>query len=366
VGTRPECIKMAPVILAMGARDAIRLQVVSTGQHREMTKQTLEVFGITPDIDMDIMLANQSLSATAAKILSAFDKILEHQHPDLVLVQGDTTTVMACSVACFFRGVAVGHVEAGLRTNTIRNPFPEEYNRRVACLGATLHFAPNDRARLNLLKEGVASPSIFVTGNTVIDALLQVASNPSHSAIPQKGRRRRMILVTAHRRENFGAPLQNICNALATIVTQHSDVEIVYPVHPNPNVRDIIMSRLAGIDRINLIDPLPYSEMVQMLTRSYIVLTDSGGLQEEAPALGKPVLVLRDETERPDAVEAGVSKLVGTDEATIVRETSKLLDDEVYYASMARGASLYGDGHAARRIVEACLNFLSNKVRPNI
>lgn len=360
VGTRPECIKMAPVIQALRREAWCDVRVVSTGQHRELAAQTLGIFGICPDIDLDLMQVNQTLSGLSARILQGFDAVLDREQPDLVLTQGDTTTVMACSVACFHRRVPVGHVEAGLRTNDLCSPFPEEFNRRVAGIASSIHFAPTGRAADNLRREGVVPSRIHITGNTVIDALLSVASRENLAfpiAIPLS---QRLVFLTAHRRENFGEPLRRICRAVAQIVQTFPDVVVVYPVHPNPNVRATVYSELPGHPRIHLIDPVDYLGLVALLKRCEFILTDSGGIQEEAPALGKPVLVLRSETERPEAVEAGVAKLVGTDSDAIIAEAGRLLTDRSYYESLSQGTSPYGDGLASVRIASLCRDFFND------
>lgn len=350
VGTRPECVKMSPVITALRRQGWARVVVVSTGQHRELVGQTLGIFGITPDIDLDLMEPNQSLASLTARILQRFDLLLSGQAPDLVLAQGDTTTVMATALASFYRQVPFGHVEAGLRTHDIRNPFPEEFNRVVAGRLAAIHFAPTEGARTNLLREGAAPNTVHVTGNTVIDALLDVAARPDLPLAFPRDPARRLVLLTAHRRENFGQPLRNICAAVKLLHDRFADLEFVYPVHPNPNVRPVVEAMLAGLERVHLISPIDYLEITGLLKRCYLVLTDSGGIQEEAPALSKPVLVLRAETERPEAIEAGVATLVGTETKSIVSEAARVLEDPAHYRSLARGASPYGDGHAAERI----------------
>ncbi len=358
VGTRPECIKMGPVIAALRRAAWCRTLVLSTGQHRELVAQTLGFFGVAPDIDLGTMVPNQTLAGLTGRILDGFDRVLAELQPDLVLLQGDTTTVMACALGCFYRRLPFGHVEAGLRTRDLANPFPEEFNRRAAGLLAAVHFAPTEGARANLLAEGVPAAAIHLTGNTVIDALLDVTARPATRLPFDIDPLRRVILVTAHRRENFGAPLAGLCRALRRLVERYGDVEIVYPVHPNPNVRGPVHAVLGGVERIRLVEPLGYLDLAAVMKRCHFVLTDSGGIQEEAPALGKPVLVLRTETERPEAVEAGVARLVGTDPERILAEAASLLDDPAHYAALARGASPYGDGHAAGRIVAACAAFL--------
>jgi UDP-N-acetylglucosamine 2-epimerase (non-hydrolysing) len=352
VGTRPEAIKMAPVIRALAQDPAFASRVLATAQHRQMLDQVLAVFGITPDRDLDIMRPNQALTELTARLLIALDEALAQETPDLVLAQGDTTTVMTAALACFYRKIPFGHVEAGLRTGDLNNPFPEEMNRIVAGRLARWHFAPTESARQNLLREGVADRAIHMTGNTVIDALLSVADCRPEIGVPIDPDKR-LILITAHRRENFGEPFRAICRAIRLLAETNPEVQFLYPVHPNPHVKDVAQELLGGCPSIILCPPLDYLPFVGAMQRSYLILSDSGGVQEEAPALGKPVLVLRQETERPEAVDAGVVKLVGPVYETIVAEAQRLLDDPAYYRTMARGISPYGDGHAAGRILAA-------------
>jgi UDP-N-acetylglucosamine 2-epimerase (non-hydrolysing) len=350
VGTRPEAIKMAPVIRALAADSAFESRVLATAQHRQMLDQVLEVFGIRPDRDLDIMRPNQALTELTARLLIALDAALAAEAPDVVLAQGDTTTVMTAALACFYRKIPFGHVEAGLRTGDLHNPFPEEMNRVVAGRLARWHFAPTESARANLLREGVDPATIHVTGNTVIDALLSVADRRPEIGIsidPSK----RLILVTAHRRENFGEPFLEVYRAIRRLAEANPDVAVLYPVHPNPNVKDVAEALLGDCPGVTLCPPLDYLPFVGAMQRAYLILSDSGGVQEEAPALGKPVLVLRQETERPEAVEAGVVRLVGPVYERIIAEAQRLLDEPEYYRSMARGVSPYGDGKAAGRIV---------------
>lgn len=350
VGTRPEAIKMAPVILALKQQPWVDVRVLATAQHRQMLDQVLDFFGITADIDLNIMRPNQALTELTARLLLEVDQVLLREKPDVVLVQGDTTTVMAVALACFYHRIPIGHVEAGLRTWDMQNPFPEEANRVIAGKLAKWHFAPTEGSRANLLREGVSGGDILVTGNTVIDALLMTAARELDLGIeldPSK----RMVLVTSHRRENFGEPFRNICRALRDLAESYPDVQFLYPVHPNPNVKDVAEAMLGDVPNFVLCAPLDYAPFVAAMKRAYLILTDSGGVQEEAPALGKPVLVLRDETERPEAVEQGVVKLVGPNYERIVAETRLLLEDKSAYRAMARGVSPYGDGHAAGRIV---------------
>ncbi len=362
VGTRPEAIKMAPVIRELARHGGqIVSRVCVTAQHRQMLDQVLSLFAIAPDHDLNVMEAGQSPARVAAAVLTRLAPVLKAEMPDWVLVQGDTTTVLAAAIAAFYARIKVGHVEAGLRTGDRFQPFPEEINRRMASVAADLHFAPTARARENLLREGIPDALIRVTGNPVIDALFLAAERPYDPAggplagIPWQ---RRLILVTAHRRENFGAPLEQICLALRDLAeTYRDDVQIVYPVHLNPNVQEPVRRLLGNTPGISLLAPLDYLPLVHLLKKSTLVLTDSGGLQEEAPGLGKPVLVLREVTERPEAVEAGTVRMVGADRARIVAGAKLLLDDPAEYRQMARALNPYGDGHAAERIVQALLEF---------
>lgn len=357
IGTRPEVIKMAPVAKALEKRsDRFESVVALTGQHRQMCRPYLDLFGIEPDYDLDIMQPNQSLNGIVAAVLSRFPAIIDAFKPDIVLVQGDTSSAFAAALAAYHAGVDVGHVEAGLRTGNKRNPFPEEMNRRMIGAIGDYHFAPTPRAHANLLGEGIAPERVWVTGNTVIDALKMVVRPTYRFDDERLARidfdRRRVICVTTHRRESFGAPLLNTLRALREIVSRFADVEIVLPVHYNPNVRSHVMAALEQVERIHLIEPLAYEPFVHLLAKSHLILTDSGGVQEEAPALGKPVLVLRETTERPEGVDAGTARLVGTDVERIVSAVQELLDNEEHYKAMARAKNPYGDGTAARQIVE--------------
>ena len=351
VGTRPEGIKMAPVIRALRNTEWARVRVMTTAQHRELLDEVFAVFDIQPHLDLDLMQANQSLAGLTGRLAHKIDEVLEVERPDMVLAQGDTTTVMVAALCCFYRRILFGHVEAGLRTHDRNSPFPEEMNRVFAGYLGDQHFAPTSAARDNLLREGIDPESIHVTGNTVIDALLYQVGQSVDVSLPLVDGLR-TLLVTAHRRENFGAPLRQACRAIRTLVERFPDMQVLFPVHPNPNVRRETDAILAGHPRISLCEPLGYSAFVAAMQRADLILTDSGGVQEEAPALGKPVLVLRNETERPEAVDAGVVKLVGTDEQVIVAEASRLWTDAQAYRDMARGVSPYGDGHAAARIVD--------------
>jgi len=356
IGTRPEAIKMAPVILALKNEAWAQARVLATGQHRQMLDQVNQFFGIVPDIDFNIMQQNQSLTTLTSRLLLALDDLFQAERPDVVLVQGDTTTVMAVSLACFYHRIPIGHVEAGLRTWDIQNPFPEEANRVIVGKLAKWHFAPTERSRQNLLRDGVADSEIIVTGNTVIDALLMSAGMNLECTVPLDPTKR-LVLVTSHRRENFGEPFRNICRALRALAVNNPSVKFLYPIHPNPNLKDVADEFLAKLPNFSLCAPLDYASFIAVMKRAYIILTDSGGVQEEAPALGKPVLVLRDETERPEAVEHGVVKLVGTNYERIVEEVQRLLDDEAAYKAMAIGVSPYGDGHATERIVKTLRNY---------
>lgn len=352
IGTRPEAIKMAPVILGMKNDPDFEVVVLATAQHRELLDQVLTLFNIIPDFDLNVMRSNQSLPDLTARLVTSLDKCLDEVNPDIVLAQGDTTTVMVSALAAFYRKIPFGHVEAGLRTGDIGNPFPEEMNRVVAGHLAHWHFAPTQSTVDNLLREGIAQSKIFKTGNTVIDALYKVIDEPNLTP-PIIPAGKRMILVTAHRRENFGQPFENICEAILVLADKYPDTCFFYPVHPNPNIKSVVDGLLGGHDQIILSEPLEYLQFVAAMKESYFIMSDSGGVQEEAPALGKPVLVLRNETERPEAVEEGCVKLVGTDYNKIIHEASALLDDEEYFKSMARGVSPYGDGQATSRILEA-------------
>ena len=361
IGTRPEAIKMAPVIKSlMNYSEEVKSVVCVTAQHREMLDQALEIFGIVPDYDFNLMKPNQSLSLLTANLLTALDELISFEKPDWVLVQGDTTTAMVASLVAYYHRIKLGHVEAGLRTNDKFQPFPEEINRRIADILADAYFAPTQNSRMNLLKEGIRSESIVVTGNTVIDALMmisrRVAGRPLDSRISTSIKNKLLILVTVHRRESFGEPLENICKALARIALSYQEkIQIVYPVHLNPNVRKTVYETLSGIPNISLIEPVNYEELVGLMSSSYLILTDSGGIQEEAPSLHKPVLVLREMTERPEAIEAGAAKLIGTDADRIYSETMRLIEEPKSYHRMASAINPYGDGQASQRIVQFLL-----------
>lgn len=352
IGTRPEVVKMAPVIRALRAAPWADCRVVLTAQHRGLADDALEFFGIRADVDLDAMRPGQSLADLTGRLLGSVADALTREAPDMVLAQGDTTTVLAAALASFYLRVPFGHVEAGLRTGDLASPFPEEGNRVVAGRLSALHFAPTEAARANLLREGVHPSQVTVTGNTVIDALLEASRRDQPIGLDLDPSAR-VVLVTAHRRDSFGAPLRRVCRAVAELHRRHPDVLFLWPSHPNPAVGPLVAEILGGLPRVRLCPPLPYGAFVSAMKRSYLVLTDSGGVQEEAPALGKPVLVLRDRSERPEAIDAGVARLVGTDVRSIVREADRLLLDPLAYQAMSVGASPYGDGQAAGRITAA-------------
>jgi UDP-N-acetylglucosamine 2-epimerase (non-hydrolysing) len=403
LGTRPEAIKLAPVVLALKRESEIVCLVWATAQHRGMLDQVLEIFGIAPDLDLNLMTPDQSLSALTARCLEELDRCIDQERPELILVQGDTTTVLCASLAAFYRKIPVAHLEAGLRTGDMHAPWPEEANRVLTSRLAAVHFAPTESARRNLLREGVQAADIVVTGNTVVDALfaaLQKAEKEDfcipglptflQPAAHRVGDLPRIVLITGHRRESFGDGFENICHGIAVLANQFPDVQFVYPVHLNPNVRDPVMRILCGSNgrngsppefkngdstqrsgprlaaaagNIHLIDPLSYLPFIWLMNRCTLILTDSGGVQEEAPSLGKPVLVMRDTTERPEAVAAGTARLVGSDRERIVREVSRLLTDAAAYERMSRSHNPYGDGHAAQRVVIACRKYLERRRR---
>lgn len=351
IGTRPEAIKMAPVVLAFKKASEFDVCVLATAQHRDLLDQALSLFDINVDYDLNIMQPGQSLPELTARLMIGIDKVLNEIKPDLVIAQGDTTTVFVTSLACFYQKIPFAHLEAGLRTHDLYSPFPEEANRVLAGNLASLHFAPTEVSKSNLLREGMDPAKIFITGNTVIDALLATAQKDFKLEVDIPDNKR-MVLVTSHRRENFGEPITNICKAILELVKKYDDILVVFPVHPNPNIRKVVDQYLLNNDQIKLVSPFEYGPFVSAMKKAYIILTDSGGVQEEAPALGKPVLVLRRDTERPEAVMEGVVKLIGTELDVIVNEASKLLDDMNEYRAMAKGASPYGDGKSSERIVE--------------
>ena len=365
-GTRPEAIKMAPVYDMLKGAPEMDVRVGVTAQHREMLDQVLRLFEIEPDYDLNVMKPGQGLTEITAAVLAGLKPVLEDFAPDLVLVHGDTTTTLSATLAAYYQKIPVGHVEAGLRTGNIYSPWPEEVNRKVTSTIASLHFAPTIKSAENLTAEGVAPQMVFVTGNTVIDALIDVVKRLKND--PQKSAafdsefgidpNKRLILVTGHRRESFGGGFERICEALAAIA-EREDVQVIYPVHLNPNVKGPVENSLGDLERVRLIPPQDYLPFVHLMRRADIILTDSGGVQEEAPSLGKPVLVMRDTTERPEAVDAGTVKLVGTDTTLIVRETMALLDDESSYEAMSQAHNPYGDGLAAQRIHDAIMEFFN-------
>lgn len=351
IGTRPEAVKMAPVVKAFERAEGFEVIVLATAQHRDLLDQAFALFDIKADYDLNVMTPGQTLPELTARLMTSIDATLAQANPDLVIAQGDTTTVFVTALACFYRKVPFAHLEAGLRTHDLYSPFPEEANRVLAGNLATLHFAPTEVSRQNLLREGMDDRRIFVTGNTVIDALLATAENDFNLGV-ELPIDKRLVLVTSHRRENFGQPLINICEAVLALVEKYPDIVVLFPVHPNPNIRSVTDKYLAHHKRIKLVAPFDYGPFVAAMKHSFLILTDSGGVQEEAPALGKPVLVLRQDTERPEAVTEGVVKLVGTERDDIVREASLLLDDSIAYAQMSKGSSPYGDGNSSQYIVD--------------
>ena len=368
-GTRPEAIKMAPLAIELKKYENIESIVCVTAQHREMLDQVLEIFNITPEYDLDIMKTRQTLIGITTRVLEGLDEVIKKEQPDIVLVHGDTSTSFVAGLAAFYNQVTVGHVEAGLRTYDKYSPFPEEMNRQLTGRIADLHFSPTKQNRENLLKENISDESIYITGNTVIDALKTTVKKDYKfkeeilNTIDFDNRR--VIIVTAHRRENLGEPLENICNALKTIVEEYKDVELVYPVHLNPAVRETAFGILGDMDRVHLINPLDVEDLHNAMAKSFMVMTDSGGIQEEAPALAKPVLVLRRETERPEAVAAGTVKIAGVDKDVIISLAKELLDSEDAYNKMARAANPYGDGEASRRTAQAILYHFNKGEKPD-
>lgn len=373
-GTRPEAIKMAPLALALATDQRFDAKVCVTGQHREMLDQVLELFEIQPEFDLNIMKPGQDLTDVSTSILQGMKKVFQDFKPDMLLVHGDTATTFAATLAAYYHQIPVGHVEAGLRTGNLYSPWPEEGNRKLTGALASKHFAPTAVSRNNLLHEGVADDAIFVTGNTVIDALLDVVNRLKNDDMLYKkasapseflDSTRKLILVTGHRRESFGSGFERICQALRDVAQRHPEIDIVYPVHLNPNVREPVNRLLSGINNIHLIEPMDYLPFVHLMSRSHIILTDSGGIQEEAPSLGKPVLVMRDTTERPEAVEAGTVKLVGSNVSNIVCELEKLLTDQESYRIMSVAHNPYGDGKACNRIIEAIISSHQNAQKIN-
>lgn len=359
-GTRPEAIKMAPVVKACKARSELEVKVCVTAQHRQMLDQVMEIFGLTADFDLNVMAPNQTLGDVTCKVLKGMEGVFAQWKPDMILVQGDTTTVMAAALAAFYQKIAIGHVEAGLRTGNLYSPWPEEANRLLAGCLATQHYAPTPRSSENLLKENKDPSTVFITGNTVIDALYEAVKIMDADAalleklaaqFPFLDPTKRLVLVTGHRRENFGDGFINICNAIARVAAR-KDVQVVYPMHMNPNVRKPVTEILGNLDNVHLIEPLDYLSFLYMMRKSYLIMTDSGGVQEEAPSLGKPVIVMRDTTERPEAVDAGTVLLVGTETDAMASAAERLLDDAAFYDKMAHAVNPYGDGKAAVRIAE--------------
>jgi UDP-N-acetylglucosamine 2-epimerase (non-hydrolysing) len=368
-GTRPEAIKMAPLVKALKADSRFESYVCVTAQHRDMLDQVLDIFDIQPDFDLDIMKDRQTLTDITVNALAGLEKVIKELHPDIILVHGDTTTTFVGSLAAFYNKVQIGHVEAGLRTFNKYSPYPEEMNRKLTGAMSDIHFSPTATSKSNLLREGVNEESIYVTGNTAIDALKTTVSENFEFYTEELKKldynKKRVIMVTAHRRENLGEPLENICRALKAIAEAYDDVEIVYAVHKNPAVREIVFGILDNMPRVHLLDPLDVDEMHNLMARCFMVLTDSGGLQEEAPSLGKPVLVLRTETERPEAIEFGTLKLAGVDEKNILELAGSLLNDEKEYLKMANAVNPYGDGAASARIIDSLLyHFDVAKKRP--
>ena len=351
-GTRPEAIKMCPLILELKKREGVKTVVCVTGQHRDMLRQVLEAFRVEPDYDLDIMRERQTLFDITAAVMEGMREVLEKERPEIVLVHGDTTTTFAAALSCFYLRIPVGHVEAGLRTYDRFSPYPEEFNREAVSIVADWHFAPTALSRENLIREGKDPERLFVTGNTVIDALKTTVRPDWKHPEMDWAAGSRLILLTAHRRENLGAPMHAMFRAIRRVVEEHPDVKALYPIHMNPLVREAAEAELAGCERIRLTEPLDVLDCHNMMARSYLILTDSGGIQEEAPSLGKPVLVMRNTTERPEGIEAGTLKLVGTEEETIYREFTRLLDDGEAWRRMAHAENPYGDGHACERIAD--------------
>ena len=355
-GTRPEAIKMAPLVKELEKREEIESIVCVTAQHREMLDQVLETFDIKPDYDLNIMKQGQTLSDITSRVLYGLEDIIKKENPDIVLVHGDTTTTFAGALAAFYNQVSIGHVEAGLRTNDKYSPYPEEMNRQMVDCMTDMYFAPTELSKNNLLKENIEEDKIYVTGNTAIDAMsTTVKENYTHPELDWVKENERLILVTAHRRENLGEPMRNIMKAIRRIVEEFKDVKVLYPIHLNPKVREVAHEVLDGCDRVRLIEPLEVFDFHNFQNKCYMIMSDSGGVQEEAPSLGKPVLVLRDTTERPEGIEAGTLKLVGTNEENIYKEAKLLLTDKLAYDKMSKASNPYGDGHASERIVDAII-----------
>lgn len=367
IGTRPEAIKLAPVIKELKRRQAaapssdLQVDIVLTGQHKEILYTALDDFAIRPDIDLALMTQNQSLSGLTARLLEGVDRYLNEHAPDWVIAQGDTTTVMASSLAAYYQRICFAHVEAGLRSHDLYRPFPEEVNRKIAAIAATLHFAPTEDARKNLLLEGIGHKKIMVVGNTIVDAVQEISrlfsGGPANGSLEQEGlQKKRLILLTCHRRESFGKPLQNICKAIKKVAASHKNCRIVFPVHPNPNVRSVVFQELAGIDGIVLTEPLRYAPFVNLMRESSAIITDSGGIQEEATTLNKPLLILRNETERPEALQGCYARLIGTETMNIVHAVNEVLKNPKSSGGMAHHVNPFGDGKASLRICEAIIN----------
>ena len=357
-GTRPEAIKMCPLVNELKSRKEFETVVCVTGQHREMLKQVLNVFGVVPDYDLDIMKDKQTLFDVTVNILERIKPVLEQVKPDLVLVHGDTTTTFATALACFYLHITVGHVEAGLRTYNLDSPWPEEFNRQAVSLVSRFNFCPTELSKQNLLNEGKDESTIYITGNTAIDALKSTVTDDYHNAYLDWAKGSRLIMLTAHRRENLGEPMENMFRAIKRVVDEHDDVKVIYPIHMNPVVREIANKVLGDDERVKIIEPLEVIDFHNFLARSYMILTDSGGIQEEAPSLGKPVLVMRDTTERPEGIEAGTLKLVGTDEENIYRNFKLLLEDKAEYDKMSKAQNPYGDGFACKYIADILEKYL--------
>lgn len=366
-GTRPEAIKMAPVVKALQSNKNVDCRVVLTAQHREMLDQVIQLFNIIPNYDLNIMKQGQTLAGITSEIIAGLDAIITQEKPDIMLVQGDTTTTFVSALAAFYHKIPIGHIEAGLRTGNKYSPWPEESNRKLTGVLADLHFAPTEVAKNNLLREGVQPAHIFVTGNTVIDALLltvkqnYVFANRALANILEKNKDKRLILMTTHRRENLGEPMRQIYQALDNILSRFPDTYVIFPMHKNPLVRNVVTEVLGHNDRVHLIEPLDYEPFVNLMAKAYLILTDSGGIQEEAPSLGIPVLVVRDTTERPEAVDSGTVLLVGTDYVQVVENLAKLLSDQKTYEQMSKAVNPYGDGCSSQRIVDIIINELQNK-----
>lgn len=351
-GTRPEAIKMCPLVKELKRQSAFQTLVCVTGQHRQMLDQVLNAFSVTPDYDLAVMKDRQTLFSVTTNILNKMKEVLEKEKPDIVLVHGDTSTTFAAALACFYLQIPIGHVEAGLRTYNMYSPYPEEFNRQAVSIISTYHFAPTELSKNNLLQEGKNPKTIFVTGNTAIDALKTTVQKNYFNKHLEWAKGSRLILITAHRRENLGTPMQNMFRAIRRVVEEHPDIKVIYPIHMNPAVRERANAELAGLSRIRIIEPLDVVDFHNFLANSYLILTDSGGIQEEAPSLGKPVLVMRDNTERPEGIEAGTLRLVGTEEEIIYQNFSELLVNQRAYEVMSKASNPYGDGHACEKIVD--------------